>query len=74
MLSAGNRVSGAIIRGILPEQEGTVSDVIAHIKTGSVGSLKDGNYGIILGSDLVPMVKAAANDIAGSSSVQTQGD
>jgi lipoprotein-releasing system permease protein len=52
MLSAGNRVSGAIIRGILPEQEGTVSDVITHIKAGSVGSLKDGSYGIILGSDL----------------------
>ena len=52
MLSAGNRVSGAIIRGILPEQEGTVSDVIAHIKAGSVESLKDGGYGIILGSDL----------------------
>jgi len=52
MLSAASRVSGAIIRGILPEQEGTVSDVIAHIKAGSVGSLKDGSYGIILGSDL----------------------
>ena len=56
MLSAGNRVSGAIIRGILPEQEGTVSDVIAHIKAGSVGSLKDGGYGIILGSDLATVV------------------
>ncbi len=52
MLSAGNRVSGAIIRGILPEQEGAVSDVVSHIKAGSVGSLKDGDYGIILGSEL----------------------
>ena len=52
MLSAGNRVSGAIIRGILPGQEGSVSDVIDHIKAGSVDSLKDGSYGIILGNDL----------------------
>ena len=52
MLSAGNRVSGAIIRGILPEQEGAVSDVVSHIKAGTVGSLKDGDYGIILGSEL----------------------
>ena len=62
MLSAGSRVSGAIIRGILPEQEGTVSDVIAHIKTGSVGSLKDGDYGIILGSDLAYALGVGVGD------------
>ena len=62
MLSAGNHVSGAIIRGILPEQEGTVSDVIAHIKAGSVGSLKDGSYGIILGSDLANALGVGLGD------------
>jgi lipoprotein-releasing system permease protein len=52
MLSAGNRVSGAIIRGILPAQEGAVSDVVSHIKAGSLDLLKAGDYGIILGSEL----------------------
>lgn len=52
MLSAGKRVSGAIIRGILPDEEATVSDVISHIKTGDVRQLKAGEYGIILGNEL----------------------
>jgi lipoprotein-releasing system permease protein len=62
MLSAGGRVSGAIIRGILPEQEGGVSDVIAHIKAGSVNDLKDGGYGIILGSDLATALGVGVGD------------
>ena len=52
MLSAGKQVSGAIIRGILPAAEGAVSDVVAHIRDGSVRHLKSGDYGIILGSEL----------------------
>jgi lipoprotein-releasing system permease protein len=52
MLSAGKQVSGAIIRGILPAAEGAVSDVVAHIRDGSVRHLKPGDYGIILGSEL----------------------
>lgn len=52
MLSAGKQVSGAIIRGIMPDAEGTVSDVIAHIRDGSVRHLKPGDYGIILGKEL----------------------
>jgi lipoprotein-releasing system permease protein len=62
MLSAGNRVSGAIIRGILPEQEGRVSDVIAHIKAGSVDDLKEGTYGIILGTDLAAALGVGVGD------------
>jgi len=62
MLSSGNRVSGAIIRGILPEQEGGVSDVIAHIKAGSVDGLKDGDYGIILGTDLAIALGVGVGD------------
>jgi lipoprotein-releasing system permease protein len=62
MLSAGNRVSGAIIRGILPEQEGSVSDVMAHIKAGSAASLKDGGYGIVLGNDLAIALGVGVGD------------
>jgi lipoprotein-releasing system permease protein len=52
MLSAGERVSGAIIRGILPEQEGKVSEVVSHVRDGNVRHLVTGDYGIILGSEL----------------------
>jgi lipoprotein-releasing system permease protein len=62
MLSTGNRVSGAIIRGILPEQEGSVSDVIAHITAGSVDDLKAGSYGIILGADLAAALGVGVGD------------
>lgn len=52
MLSAGKQVSGAIIRGILPAAEGTVSDVVTHVRDGSIRHLRPGDYGIILGSEL----------------------
>ena len=52
MLSAGKQVSGAIIRGILPDAEVSVSDVVTHVRDGSVRHLIPGDYGIILGSEL----------------------
>lgn len=52
MLSAGKQVSGAIIRGILPGEEETVSDVLSHLRNGDVRHLKEGEYGIILGNEL----------------------
>jgi lipoprotein-releasing system permease protein len=52
MLSAGKRVSGAIVRGILPDEEAKVSDVLSHLKAGDARQLKAGEYGIILGNEL----------------------
>ena len=52
MLSAGKQVSGAVVRGILPDEEAGVSDVLGHIKRGDIGQLEPGSYSIILGSEL----------------------
>jgi lipoprotein-releasing system permease protein len=52
MLINGQKVSGVLLRGILPEEEGKVSDVISAIKVGSVDGLKEGEYGIVLGREL----------------------
>jgi lipoprotein-releasing system permease protein len=52
MLINGQNVSGVLLRGILPEEEGQVSDVISKIKPGSVEDLKPGEYRIILGKEL----------------------
>jgi lipoprotein-releasing system permease protein len=52
MLSAGKQVSGALIRGIVPEEEAKVSDVLAHVRVGDAGDLKAGEFGILLGSEL----------------------
>ena len=62
MLTHGSRVSGAIIRGVLPEQEPRVSDVGEHMKRGRLADLKSGEYGIILGSELALLISAQVGD------------
>ena len=63
MLSKGTRVSGALIRGVLPEMEGGVSDVVSHIKGGDLSKLVEGEYGIILGSELAVALGAGLGDL-----------
>ena len=62
MLSQGKRVSGALIRGVMPEMEGGVSDVVSHINGGDLGTLKDGEYSIILGSELAIALGVGVGD------------
>ena len=52
MLSHRGRVSGALIRGLLPDQEPRVSDIGNKMVSGSINDLKAGSFGIILGSEL----------------------
>ncbi len=62
MLTQGSRVSGAILRGILPAEEPAVSDVGEHMKAGQLTDLKPGEYGIVLGSELALLVGAQVGD------------
>ncbi len=49
----GNEASqGAIIRGILPDQESRVDDIGQKMVAGKLSSLTDGSWGIVLGRDL----------------------
>ncbi len=52
MLSFGQSVRGAIVRGILPEMEDKVADFRSHIKAGSLDSLTPEAFNIVLGSEL----------------------
>ena len=52
MLSAGQAVRGAIVRGILPDQEERVAALGQSMKLGSLEALKPGGFGVILGTDL----------------------
>ncbi len=52
MLSAGQAVRGAIVRGILPEEEAKVADLGSHMRTGSLDALQPGQFGVVLGVDL----------------------
>jgi lipoprotein-releasing system permease protein len=62
MLINGQLVSGVLLRGILPDQEGQVSDVVSAIKEGSIEDLKPGAYGIILGRELAMVLGLAVGD------------
>ncbi len=52
MLNLGDKVSGALIRGIEPAEERQVSDVHEHMVAGSLDDLKPGGFGIVLGKEL----------------------
>ncbi|HWS03853.1 MAG TPA: lipoprotein-releasing ABC transporter permease subunit [Gammaproteobacteria bacterium] len=62
MLSLGNRVSGTILRGVLPEAEPAVSDIAAHMLAGKLTDLKPGEYGIVLGKELATIIGAELGD------------
>jgi lipoprotein-releasing system permease protein len=52
MLSNGQAVRGAIVRGILPAEEEKVADFARHMRRGSLEALKPGEFGVVLGVDL----------------------
>lgn len=52
LLIAGGKSSGAIVSGVLPEDERQVTVIADKVVEGSLGALKPGEYGIVLGSEL----------------------
>jgi lipoprotein-releasing system permease protein len=52
MITNGSRVSGALIRGILPDLEIKVAEVADRMVSGHLGDLKEDEFGIILGREL----------------------
>ena len=52
MLSNRNRVSGAIIRGVMPDQEPGVSQIAENMVSGHLRDLVPGEFGIVLGREL----------------------
>ncbi|HSH97867.1 MAG: lipoprotein-releasing ABC transporter permease subunit [Methylophilaceae bacterium] len=52
MLSYGQAVQGAIVRGVLPADEDKVANLGASMRAGKLSDLKPGEFGIILGVEL----------------------
>ncbi len=52
MLSYEQNVQGIMVRGIIPGSESHVIDLSDKIKSGSLESLREGEFGIALGTDL----------------------
>jgi lipoprotein-releasing system permease protein len=61
MLQAG-RVQGAMIRGVLPDQEPSVSEIASKMKQGKLSDLKPGAYNIILGKELALWLGVGVGD------------
>ena len=52
MINADRRVSGTVLRGVLPEFEPRVSEIADKMKAGEFNRLESGKFGIILGEEL----------------------
>ena len=52
MLTKGPNVSGVLVRGIEPDREREVSEVMNHIIEGDADELESGSFGMVLGKHL----------------------
>lgn len=52
MMTREDVVRGVIVRGVLPEQEPNVSDVVSQVRQGSFYDLRAGEFNIVLGGEL----------------------
>jgi len=62
MLANGSNMSGTEVRGVIPELEGSVSEVGKRMAAGSLTSLTPGSYGIVLGKDLAYALGVSPGD------------
>lgn len=60
----GERVSGAIVRGVLPEYEPKVSEIDRKMVEGHLDELKPGSFNIILGRELAMKLGVGVGDFA----------
>jgi lipoprotein-releasing system permease protein len=62
LLARGEDMKGVLIRGIQPEQEAEVSDLVAGWRPETLGALQPGRFGIILGQELARQLGVRAGD------------
>ncbi len=62
MLTNGQSVQGALIRGVLPEKESEVSEVADKMEQGQLTDLKPGSFNLVLGYALANTLRANVGD------------
>src|SRR5512145_2127910 len=62
LLGNQQNVQGALIRGILPQDEDKVADIGRHMKVGALTDLRPGEFGIVLGSELAHAIGASVGE------------
>ncbi len=58
----GTRATGAVIRGVLPDEESKVSEIGRKMVRGKLNALKPGSFGIVLGSELAMQLGVGVGD------------
>ncbi len=62
MLVHGGYVNGAVVRGIVPEEEDQVADLRRDMISGSIDDLTDGSFNIVLGQELAMVLGVGPGD------------
>jgi lipoprotein-releasing system permease protein len=62
MISRDETLRGVMVRGVLPDQEHNVSDVVAQVRQGKFSDLKAGEFNIVLGIELARSLGVGLGD------------
>lgn len=62
LLTSGGNVRGTFLRGIDPAQEGKVSEIGAHMRSGTLDDLRSGEYNVALGAPLARALGVVVGD------------
>jgi lipoprotein-releasing system permease protein len=62
MITFGQGVRGAVVRGVEPALEDRVADIGKHMRAGSLEALRPGEFGIVLGGALARGIGATIGD------------
>jgi len=62
MLRQGSELTGTLLRGILPDEEGKVSEIAQHMKVGKLSDLQAGEYRIVIGRELATALAVEVGD------------
>ena len=62
MVTSGEKAKGVIVRGILPETEPKVSFIAEKMINGNLDALVAGQFGVIIGADLMELLKVNTGD------------
>jgi lipoprotein-releasing system permease protein len=62
LIARGDDMRGAVVRGISPNDEATVTDIAAQLKDTTLARLTPGAWGIVLGAELARSLGVAEGD------------
>lgn len=62
LVSAGSETRGAMLRGVLPEREATVTDIGEKMRSGRLSDLRPGEFGAVLGGELARSLGVTRGD------------